>query len=289
MSHVRQNTHINVSLLCFMRMHPKLQTKTGMCWSIYITNDDINCIGFQSCVNASIEASDDAILWGSRSFTNGVVEADGKVSCAAESSCAKAESLTLTSSSDGNIFCNAALSCGNAESTSTQKSSGTLYCMVTTHAGASVTDTLSIVGWGTFSLNNGYINPGTAATFSIELYGWMAGYNLTIDCQSSTSCAIDCKGNGCLGTTVLGGTSSVSIECDADMNIICPNSTSLDDIVLDDYTNDGMFTDFPSSMEVINDVHCNESNKSDALVINTAELYQDESDRIVNNTKKHRK
>ena len=59
-------------------------------------------------------------------------------------------------------------------------------------------------------------------TAYFNFFGFYAGRLATIDCQSSSTCYINCLGNGCDGLTLICSGTCV-ISCDESMNIDCPN------------------------------------------------------------------
>ena len=85
-------------------------------------------------------------------------------------------------------------------------------------AGSILTETQTVEGYGAYSLLNAIIFSTGDATTTVNLYGYKAGYNLTIKGLSGETVNINCYGNGCNGTL---------LDCDGTCNVNC-NQTHAD-------------------------------------------------------------
>ena len=96
-----------------------------------------------------------------------------------------------------------------------------------------INDGYDIYGNGAYSLENSIItgNGATNTELRVHLKGYLAGYNLTIYCESGlVTCTINCYGNGCYNTYYNCDLSTnCVINCNETQNIYCPiNMSSID-------------------------------------------------------------
>ena len=164
-----------------------------------ISQDSIYCIGDQSCANC-LNLTATRWLW-----------------CPGSGSCYNIQALMNQSDSYGYTYipCYGDQSCANS--------------VFTTIGNASV-----VIGNGAYSLINSVINingardhnGNTTSYNEINLRGYYAGYNLTINCQNESSvyCKLCCYGNACNSTTInCFDENNCNIECEFDDYGDCPS------------------------------------------------------------------
>ena len=109
---------------------------------------------------------------------------------------------------------------------------GELSCADTTISqdSATISSQWSIEGRGAFALKNSIIN-GEDIELTIALFGYYAGYNGLLICDSGVTCRINCYGNGCFGFQLdcVSGSDCI-IDCDESLNVNCPITYGVDTV-----------------------------------------------------------
>ena len=200
-----------------------------------LTDDYINCDGYESCHLASLVDSD-GLTWdyftcaGDRSCHSvSLLESGLAARFYGDQSGANGNKLVTTDFS-GYFLCYGANSCNYINYTNVpdyvechgvESCADTFFEPGAGYASATSSDGL-FYGTSAYALKNSIIKSG-GIDLEIQLYGYYAGYNLTIICETGDRCDIVCQGNGCKYTFYICEESgNCDISCDESNSVDCP-------------------------------------------------------------------
>ena len=190
------------------------------CALAYISTSRIECYGYHSCHQASLQTTSTIWCIGGYSCFGAtrVYSSDGSVQCYGLGSCAMIESI-------GNIneplYCGAQLACyqSNIHAQS-------IWCAAERSCANSIAYIERYV-W-----IYGYLGAQNSTFYSTDsssdyyFYGPYSGNNATIICGNNHTCSVHCYNNGCnILSLVCNGTCNFVISCDdeAEKSDVCPN------------------------------------------------------------------
>ena len=223
------------------------------------------CLGYEACINGSWSIVSISNFYGSHAGESSDITTFARLFCGGESGCRLAKRAFCHA---GFILCNGLLSC--ADTPDLQAPYAYITC-ASDHACANsiISNTPIIRGRGPFSLNGATINTYSGISSSTQLShsesvtvimsGYLAGVNLTLNCENGITCIVYCFGNACLGMKINdNGASRIIISCDNRINNLCPNAIAIEDFVsqVNPNHNDLLTLGLADKVDEINDYLC---------------------------------
>ena len=183
-------------------------------------NTSIECYGYHSCNQASIQTSFVVYCYGGYSCLNAnvVYSKYGRIDCHGLGSCARIDSLVDI---DGITYCGGELSCYQSNIFSSY-----LHCQgERSCADATAHISSSMYAYAYASAQNCTFYSASSNS-AYHFYGAYSGDNATIVCGSADTCYVHCYNNACNNLKLLcNGTCNFIVSCsdDAVQSDTCPN------------------------------------------------------------------
>ena len=202
-----------------------------ICANTTTSGSEINIYGYKSAQHATLLTSNGTITISgaySAQFSQSILS-NNTILCRSTRSCSNVANIASTIS----IECSAALACADSLLT-VNKHDTQIDCIGDKSCSNAIISGAAVVhGSGSGSLRNATImlhnnNGLTSSDANVTLGGFYSGYNTTIICHDGMNCIINCRGNGCLNTVVLGcvnENTTCIINCHSNKNMqnhICP-------------------------------------------------------------------